>query len=81
MLGQQIKHYHRTLFVGSDGVVITGRSMDWMEDLHSDLWAFPQDMTRNGAAGPQSITWTSKEIQRSSNTSTATLLSITANNI
>lgn len=50
----------RTLFVGSDEVVITGRSMDWMEDLHSDLWAFPRGMTRNGAAGPQSITWTSK---------------------
>lgn len=50
----------RTLFVGSDGVVITGRSMDWMEDLHSDLWAFPRGMTRSGAAGPQSITWTSK---------------------
>ncbi len=50
----------RALFVGSDGVVITGRSMDWMEDLQSDLWAFPQGMTRNGAAGPQSITWTSK---------------------
>lgn len=50
----------RALFVGSDGVVITGRSMDWMEDLHSDLWAFPQGMTRDGAAGPQSISWTSK---------------------
>lgn len=50
----------RALFAGSDGVVITGRSMDWMEDLHSDLWAFPQGITRNGAAGPQSITWTSK---------------------
>lgn len=50
----------RTLFVGSDGVVITGRSMDWMEDLLSDLWAFPRGMTRAGAAGPQSITWTSK---------------------
>lgn len=50
----------RALFVGSDNVVITGRSMDWMEDLHSDLWAFPQGMARDGAAGPQSIKWTSK---------------------
>jgi len=59
-MNQTIEACTRTLFVGSDGVVITGRSMDWMEDLHSDLWAFPQGMTRNGAAGPQSITWTSK---------------------
>lgn len=50
----------RALFVGSNGVVITGRSMDWMEDMHSDLWAFPEGMTRNGEAGPKSITWTSK---------------------
>lgn len=50
----------RSLFVGSDGFVITGRSMDWMEDLLSDLWAFPRGMTRAGAAGPKSITWTSK---------------------
>lgn len=50
----------RALFVGSDEVVITGRSMDWVEDLHSDLWAFPEGMKRDGAAGPKSITWTSK---------------------
>lgn len=50
----------RALFVGSDGVTITGRSMDWLEDLHSDLWAFPKGMARDGAAGPQSIAWTSK---------------------
>lgn len=50
----------RTLFVGSDSVVITGRSMDWSEDMYSDLWVFPKGMKRDGAAGPKSITWTSK---------------------
>lgn len=50
----------RALYVGTDDVVITGRSMDWVEDLQSDLWAFPQGMTRDGAAGPQSLKWTSK---------------------
>ncbi len=50
----------RVLFAGSDSVVITGRSMDWSEDMHSDLWVFPQGMQRNGAAGPKSIVWTSK---------------------
>lgn len=57
---QTIEACTRALFVGSDKVVITGRSMDWMEDLQSDLWAFPKGMTRDGAAGPQSLTWTSK---------------------
>lgn len=50
----------RALFVGSDSVVITGRSMDWGEDMNSDLWVFPKGMKRDGAAGPKSMTWTSK---------------------
>lgn len=50
----------RALFVGSNDVVITGRTMDWVEDMHSDLWVFPQGIKRDGAAGPNSIFWTSK---------------------
>jgi penicillin V acylase-like amidase (Ntn superfamily) len=50
----------RTLFTGADNTVITGRTMDWMEDLHSNLWVFPAGMKRDGAAGPNSIAWTSK---------------------
>lgn len=34
--------------------------MDWEEDMHSDLWAFPRGIERNGAAGPHSVSWTSK---------------------
>lgn len=50
----------RVLFAGSDDNVITVRSLDWMEDMHSDLWVFPRGMKRDGAAGPQSLTWTSQ---------------------
>jgi penicillin V acylase-like amidase (Ntn superfamily) len=50
----------RTLYVGDDDAVITGRNMDWKEDMASDLWAFPAGMDRDGAAGPASIRWTSK---------------------
>jgi penicillin V acylase-like amidase (Ntn superfamily) len=50
----------RTLFVGADNLVLTGRNMDWEEDMSSNLWAFPQGMKRDGAAGPKSIHWTSK---------------------
>lgn len=50
----------RVLFTGPDDVVITARSMDWAEDMHSDLWIFPQGIKRDGAAGPNSVTWTSK---------------------
>ena len=50
----------RALYKGNDNVVITGRSMDWTEDMRSNLWVFPKGIERNGAAGEKSITWTSK---------------------
>ncbi len=50
----------RTLYVGSDNTVMTGRSMDWMQDMATDLWAFPRGMARDGAAGPDSPKWVSK---------------------
>jgi penicillin V acylase-like amidase (Ntn superfamily) len=50
----------RSLYVGDDNTVITGRNMDWKEDMASNLWIFPAGMKRDGASGPRSITWTSK---------------------
>ena len=50
----------RTLYVGDGNLVLTGRNMDWKEDMFSNLWVFPAGMKRNGAAGPKSIEWTSK---------------------
>lgn len=50
----------RTLYTGDDGTVITGRNMDWKEDMGSNLWVLPAGMKRDGAAGPNSLTWTSK---------------------
>jgi len=50
----------RTLFVGADDTVITGRSLDWEEDMSSNLWVFPAGLKRDGAAGARSIRWVSK---------------------
>lgn len=50
----------RILYQGAQNVVITGRSMDWMEDMHSNLWIFPRGIERNGEAGPNSIAWIAK---------------------
>lgn len=50
----------RAMYVGEDGTIITGRSMDWMEDMQTDLWVFPRGTERYGNAGPDSVTWTSK---------------------
>jgi choloylglycine hydrolase len=49
----------RTLYTGHDNTVITGRNMDWKEDLSSNLWVFPAGIERDGAAGPRSMRWTS----------------------
>jgi len=48
------------MFTAADGLVVTGRTMDWEEDMRSNLWAFPRGMARHGAAGPDSIAWVSK---------------------
>ena len=50
----------RVLYVGVGGLVITGRSMDWGEDMYSNLWVFPRGMSRDGASGPNTVKWTSK---------------------
>jgi len=50
----------RILYTGDDKTVLTGRTLDWMEDMSSDLWAFPAGLERDGAAGPKSIKWKAK---------------------
>ncbi|MGA8890963.1 MAG: linear amide C-N hydrolase [Anaeromyxobacteraceae bacterium] len=50
----------RVLYTAPDGTVITGRSMDWAEDMYTHLWAFPRGMQRDGATGPRAPRWTSR---------------------
>ena len=50
----------RAVYLGPEDTVLTGRTMDWVEDMGSNLWAFPRGMQRNGAAGPRSIEWVSR---------------------
>lgn len=50
----------RVVYLGQNNTVITGRSMDWAEDMHTNLWVFPRGIARDGAAGPNSPRWTSK---------------------
>ncbi|NEP37317.1 MAG: linear amide C-N hydrolase [Moorea sp. SIO3B2] len=39
---------------------VTGRSMDWYEDIKSNLWMFPAGMERDGVVGKNSVEWKSK---------------------
>lgn len=50
----------RVMYKGKDSIVLTARSMDWKEDIKTDIWIFPRGMERNGATGDNSLKWTSK---------------------
>jgi len=50
----------RAVYLGPDGRILTGRSMDWKLPMTSNLWAFPRGMDRDGAAGERSASWTSR---------------------
>jgi choloylglycine hydrolase len=51
----------RAVYFGKEGQTVTGRTMDWQEDLQSNLWIFPRGMKRDGGLGEKlSLSWTSK---------------------
>jgi choloylglycine hydrolase len=50
----------RALYVAEDGTVIVGRSMDWGEDMHSNMWVLPRGMNRDGRGGQNTVSWVSK---------------------
>ncbi len=50
----------RAVYHGKEGRVVTGRSMDWVEDMQTNLWVFPRGMKRDGGIGKGSLEWTSK---------------------
>ena len=50
----------RVTWLGPDGMVITGRTMDWPYSFNSHLYAIPRGLTQDGAGGVNSLTWTGK---------------------
>ena len=50
----------RAVYLGPEGRILTGRSMDWKLPMLSNLWVLPRGMARDGAAGPRSVEWTSR---------------------
>lgn len=57
---QTISACTRVVYQGPNNTTLTARSMDWKEDLQSDLWIFPRGMERNGEIGKNPLKWTSK---------------------
>ena len=50
----------RAVYFGKEGQTVTGRTMDWVEDMHTNLWVFPRGMKRDGGLGKGSLQWTSQ---------------------
>lgn len=50
----------RVVYQGNNNTVLTGRTMDWKEDSHSNLWIFPRGMERSGEIGKNPLKWKSK---------------------
>ncbi len=49
----------RAVYFGAEGQTVTGRTMDWFEDMHADVFIFPRDMARDGGGGAGSWRWDS----------------------
>ena len=50
----------RVTWLGPNGMVITGRSMDWPYSFHSHLYAVPAGSEQDGGGGTNSLKWTRK---------------------
>lgn len=50
----------RAVYFGKDGQTVTGRSMDWLEDMQTNLWIFPRGMNQDGGMGEKGFKWISK---------------------
>lgn len=50
----------RAVYHGVGNNVITGRTMDWKDDIQTNLWILPRGVARDGATGATSVKWKSK---------------------
>jgi len=50
----------RAVYFGQQGQTVTGRSLDWVDDMQTNLWIFPRGMTREGSMGGRGLKWASK---------------------
>ena len=50
----------RAVYLGPDGMILTGRTMDWREDPRTNLYVFPRGIERRGALTDRTVFWKSK---------------------
>ncbi len=49
----------RAVYLGREGQTVTGRTMDWQEDMRTNLWIFPRGLARDGGIDSGALRWTS----------------------
>ena len=57
---QQADACTRATYIGPANLVITGRTMDWKEDIMSNIYVFPRGIQRAGYNKGETVKWTSK---------------------
>lgn len=50
----------RAVYLGPENMIVTGRTMDWREDIQTNLYLFPRGMERAGADKGNTLHWKSK---------------------
>ncbi len=60
LMQQYVMACSRAVYLGPDGMTVTGRTMDWAEDMHTNLYLFPRGIARRGANTNNTVFWTSK---------------------
>lgn len=50
----------RAVYLGPDGLTITGRTMDWKEDIQTNLYILPRGISKAGYDSDNTVKWTSK---------------------
>lgn len=50
----------RAVYLGPNQMVITGRTMDWKEDIKSNIYVLPRGIERSGHNVEKTLKWTSK---------------------
>lgn len=56
----EAKSCTRVVYQGDDGTVITGRTLDWKEEIGTNLYVLPQGIHRKSFDTDNSLEWTSR---------------------
>lgn len=59
-VSERVEACSRVLWSESGNAVVVGRTMDWFEDMKTNLWLLPRGVVREGVPGNAPLKWTSK---------------------